>query len=99
MSEETFITITGFENYHGSKPFKLGSILKLVKEPENSHDDEAISVEMRFAGKVGFVANSYRTIAKGTMSAGRIYDKVLDIDFAQVKFITDKINYCKDFKC
>lgn len=90
MSENSFITITGFDNYHGSKPFKVGSILKLVKEPENSHDDEAIAVEMRFAGKVGFVANSYRTRAKGTMSSGRIYDKILDVDFAQVQFITDK---------
>lgn len=89
MSKDLFITVTGFNNYHGLKPFKVNSVLKLVKEPDNAYDDEAIAVEMRYAGKVGFVANSYRRKAKGTMSAGRIYEKILDKDYAQVKFITD----------
>ncbi len=30
-----FVTITGVNNFYGMKPFKLGKIFKLVKEPEN----------------------------------------------------------------
>lgn len=83
-----FITITGFQNYFGKKPFKVGSILKLSKEPDNKYDDEAIAVLMRHAGKIGYVANNVNTVARGTMSAGRIYDKIINEDYAIVKFIT-----------
>ncbi len=83
-----FITLVGFNNHHGHKVFKIGSIIKLVKEPDNIHDLEAIACEMRHAGKVAYVANSTSTVIKGTMSAGRLYDKITDNkDFAKVKFI------------
>ncbi|WP_461462993.1 HIRAN domain-containing protein [Methanobrevibacter sp.] len=87
-SEDIFITVNGFNMFHGIKPFKLGSILKLKKEPNNDYDGEAIAVELRYAGKSGYIANSAKTVIKGTMSAGRIYDKILDEDYAQVKFIS-----------
>ncbi|MDO5850061.1 MAG: HIRAN domain-containing protein [Methanobacteriaceae archaeon] len=87
--KDVFITINAFNRFHGIKPFKIGSILKLVKEPENDYDLEAIAVELRFAGKSGYVANSVNTVIKGTMSGGRVYDKILDEDFAQVKFISN----------
>ena len=88
-SEDIFITVNAFNMFHGIKPFKLGSILKLVKDPTNDYDGEAIVVELRYAGKSGYVANSAKTVIKGTMSAGRIYDKILDEDYAQVKFISN----------
>ena len=87
--KDIFITINAFNKFHGIKPFKIGSILKLVKEPENNYDLEAIAVELRFAGKSGYVANSVNTVIKGTMSGGRVYDKILDEDYAQVKFISN----------
>ena len=87
MEEENYITINGTNFFHGLKPFKIGSIIKLIKDPENDYDTEAIQVEIRYAGQVGYVANSPKTVAKGTMSAGRIYDKIMDTDFAKVKFI------------
>ena len=71
------------------KPFKINSLLKLVKDPNNHYDLEAIGVHMRYAGQVAYVANSTRTVIKGTMSGGRLYDKILDTDFAQVKFISN----------
>ncbi|MCQ2964789.1 MAG: hypothetical protein MJ203_04405 [archaeon] len=86
---DIFITINAFNKFHGIKPFKIGSILKLVKEPENNYDCEAIAVELRYAGKSGYVANSVNTVIKGTMSGGRVYDKILDEDYAQVKFISN----------
>ena len=87
MDEEMYFTIVGFKNYHGLKPFKVGGLLKLIKDKVNTYDDEAIAVEMRYAGKVGYVGNSTNTVFRGTMSAGRLYDKIADEGYAQIKFI------------
>ena len=95
MEEENYITINGTNFFHGLKPFKIGSIIKLIKDPENDYDTEAIQVEIRYAGQVGYVANSPKTVAKGTMSAGRIYDKILDEDYAQIKFYNRDIGIAK----
>ena len=69
-NNDIYITLVGFNQFHGMKPFKINSLLKLVKDPN-------------------YVANSTRTVIKGTMSGGRLYDKILDTDFAQVKFISN----------
>lgn len=83
-----YITIQAFENMHGSKPLKLDGIVKLVKEPSNHYDQEAIACEMRHFGKIGYVSNSVNTVTIGTMSGGRLYDKITDEYFAKIKFIT-----------
>lgn len=82
-----YFTVNGVNHFHGIKVFKINSLMKLVKEPENNYDDEAIRVELRYAGPSGYVANSVKTVAKGSYSAGRLYDKILDVDYAKVKFI------------
>lgn len=82
-----YITVTAFNTLHGEKPFKLDGIIKLVKEPDNKYDTEAIACEMRYFGKIGYVANSTKTVVKGTMSSGRLYDKINDEYFATIKFI------------
>jgi hypothetical protein len=84
-----FITILAFKNLHGEKPLKLDAIVKLVKEPDNKYDTEAIACEIRYFGKIGYVANSTNTVIKGCMSSGRVFDKIDDEYFAKVKFITD----------
>ena len=86
-----YVTVIGLHKLHGEKPLKLDGIVKLVKEPENSHDAEAIACEMRYFGKIGYLANSTHTVIKGSMSAGRVYDKINDEYFAKIKFI--KENY------
>lgn len=83
-----FVTITGINHYYGVKPFEIGRVVRLVKEPENGHDDDAIRVELPFIETVGYVANSTSTVYRGTYSAGRIYDKIEDATFAEVAFIT-----------
>ena len=89
IEEEKFVTVICFNQFHGQKIFKIGSILKLIKEPDNNHDAEASRVEMRFAGKVGYLANSTKTVVRGTMSGGRVYDKLDDENaYAIVKFIS-----------
>lgn len=88
-NDEKYVTVICFNQFHGKKIFKIGSILKLIKEPDNDHDAEAIRVEMRYAGKVGYLANSTKTVVRGTMSAGRAYDKIDDeSSYAEVKFIS-----------
>lgn len=86
--ENIYITITGLNYYFGLKPFKVNRIVKLVKEPDNEHDDEAIRVELPYIDTIGYVANSTHTVYGGTHSAGRIYNELGDIAYAQVKFIT-----------
>lgn len=83
-----YITVQAFDKLHGSKPLVLDGIVKLVKEPDNKYDSEAISCEMRHFGKIGYVSNSTHTVVKGTMSGGRLYDKITDEYFARIKFIT-----------
>jgi len=39
----------------------------------------------------GYVANSIHTVAKGTYSAGRLYDKFDRIAYAKIWFITEKV--------
>ena len=86
---ELYTTIVGLKNYEGNKVFKIGSIVRLVKEPDNDYDLEAIACENKYIGKTGYIANSTRTVTKGTMSAGRIYDKIGDISYCEVKFVSD----------
>ena len=82
-----YITIMAFDNLHGSKPLVLDAIVKLRKDPENKHDSEAIAYEMRYFGKIGYLANSTRTVVRGTMSAGRLYDKISEEYFSRIKFV------------
>ena len=46
-----YITITALQKFYGTKPLKLDAIVKLVKEPDNKYDTEAIACEMRHFGK------------------------------------------------
>lgn len=88
MEENYFITITGLNHYYDKKPFEVGLILKIVKEPENEYDHEAIRVELPYIGTVGYVANSPSTVFRGTVSSGRLYDRIEGYAYAQVCFIT-----------
>lgn len=82
-----YITIEAFDKYHGGKPLKLNGFVRLVKEPENQYDSEAIRCEMRHFGQIGYVSNSVNTVIKGCMSAGRIYDKINDGYIAKIQFV------------
>lgn len=55
---------------------KPGMKVKLVKEPDNAHDAEAIKVMMKGIGHVGYVANSVYTVKGESWSAGRLYDYI-----------------------
>lgn len=88
MEKTYFITITGISHYYGRKPFEIGRVIKLIKEPDNEYDKEAIVAFLPFIDKIGYVANSTNTVYDGTISAGRLYDKIEDYAYAKVMFVT-----------
>ena len=61
-----FITITGQNHYLGLKPYKVGRIVKIVKDVDNEYDEDAIRVELPFIDTIGYVANSVNTVFAGT---------------------------------
>jgi len=88
MEKTYFVTITGLNHYYGKKPFEIGRIIKLIKEPDNEYDKEAILAFLPFIDKIGYVANSTNTVYDGTISAGRLYDKNDDYAYRKVMFVT-----------
>ncbi len=74
--KSTYFTITGTSHYYGLDFFEPKMTVRLVKEPDNTHDKEAIRVELDGLGKVGYVANSTYTVIGESFSAGRLYDKI-----------------------
>ncbi len=73
-----YFTIAGTCFFYGSEFMERGMRVKLIKEPDNEVDKEAVKVEMPGLGKVGYVANSIHTVLGESMSAGRLYDKIGD---------------------
>ena len=90
-----YVTLTGLNYRFGTVPFQVGQKVKLVKEPENAYDCEAVRAELPGLGKVGYVANSIRTVAGNCCSAGRLYDKIGDTAVAKVKYILENAVVCK----
>lgn len=82
-----YITITGVKHFFGIEEFQVGETLILEKEEDNNYDDEAIRVLNEEGMVLGYVANSVFSVARGTQSAGRIYDKFEDLCQVSVCFI------------
>ena len=87
MKENDFITITNIKEYIEMGMIKIGEVLHLKKELENAYDMEAILVEDKNEIPIGYVANSVNSVAKGTHSAGYIYQSFKDSILCTVKFI------------
>lgn len=73
-----YFTVTGTCFRYGHEFIKPKMHVRLVKEPDNRFDKEAIKVEIRGLGHIGYVANSPRTVVGESCSAGRLYDKFGD---------------------
>ena len=69
-----FITINHIEDYCPVPNYLPNMTLKLKKDFENPYDDEAIAVYKNNC-KIGYVANSVSSVCRGTVSAGRLYDR------------------------
>ena len=93
--EKMYFTITGTCFYHGKDFFEKGMTVKLVTDPDNEYDNEAIRVELEGLGLVGYVANSPRTVVGESFSAGRLYDKIEDTAQGTVLFnVEDGVLCC-----
>ena len=90
-----YVTITGLNYRYGTLPFQAGQKVRLIKEPENDYDREAIRAELPGLGKVGYVANSTHTVVGDCCSAGRLYDKVGDTVTAKVQYVLGNAVVCK----
>ena len=84
---DVLVTIVAFNN---KNLFKKESIFNIVKEPDNSYDMEAIAVKYDNE-TIAYVANSVSTVVKGTMSAGRIYDKFNNDGKVEIIFVDNQI--------
>lgn len=74
--KDVLITITGLNYRFGSYFLKKGMKVKLIKEPDNEYDKEAIRVDFMGLGTIGYVANSTKTVMGECLSAGRLYDRI-----------------------
>lgn len=84
-----YFTITGMNHYFGDRFIEPGMQISLEKEPDNTHDREAIQAKLPGLGKVGYVANSSRTVIGESYSAGRLYDKIGDFATGTVLYKLD----------
>ena len=86
-----YITVNHLDDFNATYMFKPGDILTLKKDPDNCYDDEAIVAYDKHGYKCGYVANSVSTVARGTFSAGRVYDKVPAEFGGVVGFVTEDL--------
>ena len=93
--DKKYVTVTGTKYYYDTKPFKVGSIIMCKKDYDNEYDDEAIRAYLPFIGTVGYIANSTHTVAKGTSSAGKIYDSVDNVFAVRVLFVVYNTVICE----
>lgn len=91
---EIYFTIAGTSHHHGQEFIEPKMEVKLVKEPDNEADKEAIKVEMPGIGLIGYVANSPHTVIGESFSAGRIYDKIGDNARGTVLYVLPKGVLC-----
>lgn len=84
---EILLTLTGIEHHIDPEELEPNQEVILRKEPSNKKDKEAIAVYIKDTVKIGYVANSVYSVAKGTYSAGRLYDKVENESKAVIQVI------------
>ena len=93
--QKVYVTITGVNHYHGAEFLEPGAKVRLIKDPENKYDHEAIRVEMEGLGKIGYVANSCTTVLGDSFSAGRLYDRIGQTATAKVRHVLSKGVLCQ----
>ena len=85
--KKTYFTVTGTRHYFGQEFIEPGMEVKLVKEPDNEVDKEAIKVELEGLGQIGYVANSVTTRKGVSYSAGRLVDKIENNTCAIIEYV------------
>ena len=81
---DLLVNITG-SYYHSYNP-RPGDVVRLVEEPENEHDSDAIAVYLD-NDKIGYVANSEYTLFDKLRSATKIKGMIDDNSKAEILFV------------
>ena len=81
-----YVTITGASHFLGIEALKPGRKVYFIKDKENEYDEESIKVQSDTGATLGYVANSVNTVAKGTHSAGYVYNSFADQTEATILF-------------
>ena len=92
--ERIYFTVVGTTYYYGKEFIETGMNVRIVKEPDNKVDAEAIKVEMDGLGTIGYVANSPYTVLGESISAGRLYDKIEDTAVGKGLYVLPKGILC-----
>ena len=87
MNEGIFVTVVGKKFFEKLNELMVGDIVLIVKDLKNKFDDEAIAELMKNVGQIRYIANRIHTVARGTKSAGRVYDTFEEFNYGIVKFI------------
>ena len=90
-----YFSITGMNYYYGTEVVEKGDEVKLVKEPDNKYDKEAILVKLPGLGGIGPVANSVNTVMGECYSAGRLYEHFKKKAKGKVVAVTSKGAVCE----
>ena len=93
--EKLYFTVAGTKHHYGTEFMEPGMEVKLVKDPENEYDKEAIKVEMAGLGLVGYVANSPYTVMGESLSAGRLYDRIGETAYGKVMYVLPRGVLCE----
>lgn len=93
--EKLYFTVAGTKHHYGTEFMEPGMEVKLVKDPENEYDREAIKVEMAGLGLVGYVANSPYTVMGESLSAGRLYDRIGETAYGKVMYVLPRGVLCE----
>lgn len=93
--EKMYFTIAGTRHHYGQEYFEPKMEVKLIKEPDNKADKEAIRVELDGLGLVGYVANSPYTVLGESMSAGRLYDRIGESARGVVRYVLPQGVLCE----
>ena len=88
-TKDELFTITGRNFYKNEIPLTPGMPLKLVKEPDNEFDNEAIAVYVQDK-KIGYVANKDYTKYELSSSASELQDKIQDTAQGSYLFYLDR---------
>lgn len=97
--KQIYFTVTGIKFRYGADFYAAGFLrpgqpVRLVKEPENEYDSDAIRVEMDGLGQIGYVANSVHTVLGESKSAGRIYDRIGKKAVGTILYVTPRGVIC-----
>lgn len=84
IGRKNLITIAGTQ-FYGVSEFERGVMLRLLREPDNAYDSDAVAVYLG-GEKVGYVANSQNTACELTSKAS-------DLDIPDAAFAEYLLNY------